>query len=94
MSANHHRHIHWPFFSDRAEGAQTSHRANPYKLQWMFYKSWQLALISMIAIPIMLISTYIFKESVKKAFQKVRTQVSLLNAFLIASSILYGTKSL
>lgn len=51
-------------------------------ISWMFYKSWQLALISMIAIPIMLISTYIFKESVKKAFQKVRSQVSLLNAFL------------
>ena len=48
----------------------------------MFYSSWQLALISMITIPIMLLSTYIFKESVKKAFQKVRTQVALLNAFL------------
>jgi ATP-binding cassette subfamily B multidrug efflux pump len=49
---------------------------------WMFLKSWQLALISLVALPIMILSTYIFKESVKKAFQKVRTQVSLLNAFL------------
>ena len=49
---------------------------------WMFLKSWQLALISLAALPIMILSTYIFKESVKKAFQKVRTQVSLLNAFL------------
>lgn len=49
---------------------------------WMFLKSWQLALISLIALPFMILSTYIFKESVKKAFQKVRTQVSLLNAFL------------
>ncbi len=49
---------------------------------WMLFKSWQLALISMIALPFMILSTYIFKESVKKAFQKVRTQVSLLNAFL------------
>lgn len=49
---------------------------------WMFLKSWQLALISLIALPFMFLSTYLFKESVKKAFQKVRTQVSLLNAFL------------
>ncbi len=48
----------------------------------MFYSSWKLALISLVTIPIMFISTYIFKESVKKAFQKVRTQVALLNAFL------------
>ncbi|MDA9952360.1 ABC transporter ATP-binding protein/permease [Chitinophagales bacterium] len=49
---------------------------------WMVLKSWQLALISLAALPFMILSTYIFKESVKKAFQKVRTQVSLLNAFL------------
>lgn len=49
---------------------------------WMLLKSWQLALVSMIVLPLMVLSTYIFKESVKKAFQKVRTQVSLLNAFL------------
>lgn len=49
---------------------------------WMLVKSWQLALISLIALPFMIITTYIFKESVKKAFQKVRTQVALLNAFL------------
>ena len=49
---------------------------------WMFLKSWQFALISLAALPFMILSTYLFKESVKKAFQKVRTQVSLLNAFL------------
>lgn len=49
---------------------------------WMLLKSWQLALVSMIVLPLMVLSTYVFKESVKKAFQKVRTQVSLLNAFL------------
>jgi len=48
----------------------------------MFYSSWKMALISLITIPLMLISTYIFKEKVKQAFQKVRTQVALLNAFL------------
>ncbi|MCB9256004.1 MAG: ABC transporter ATP-binding protein [Chitinophagales bacterium] len=49
---------------------------------WMLLKSWQLALVSMIVLPLMVLSTYLFKESVKKAFQKVRTQVALLNAFL------------
>jgi ATP-binding cassette, subfamily B, multidrug efflux pump len=49
---------------------------------WMLIKSWQLALISLIALPFMILATYIFKESVKKAFQKVRTQVALINAFL------------
>lgn len=49
---------------------------------WMLVKNWKLALISMIALPIMVFATYVFKESVKSAFQKVRTQVALLNAFL------------
>lgn len=49
---------------------------------WMLVKNWKLALVSMIALPIMVLATYIFKESVKSAFQKVRTQVALLNAFL------------
>jgi ATP-binding cassette, subfamily B, multidrug efflux pump len=49
---------------------------------WMFLKSWQLALVSLITMPFLFYSTYVFKESVKKAFQKVRTQVSKMNAFL------------
>ena len=32
--------------------------------------------------PLMLIATYIFKEKVKEAYQKVRTQISRMNAFL------------
>jgi ATP-binding cassette, subfamily B, multidrug efflux pump len=49
---------------------------------WMFMKSWQLAMVSLITMPFLFYSTYVFKESVKKAFQKVRTQVSKMNAFL------------
>jgi ATP-binding cassette, subfamily B, multidrug efflux pump len=51
-------------------------------VSWMFMKSWQLALVSLITMPFLFYSTYLFKESVKKAFQKVRTQVSKMNAFL------------
>lgn len=48
----------------------------------MLVQNWKLALVSMAALPVMIWSTYIFKEAVKGAFQKVRTQVSRLNAFL------------
>jgi ATP-binding cassette subfamily B multidrug efflux pump len=48
----------------------------------MFYVNWQLALISLSVIPIMLISTRIFQNAVKKAFQDVRTKVAELNSFV------------
>lgn len=48
----------------------------------MFYTSWRLTLICIITLPFLLLATYIFKESVKKAFQQVRTQISVMNAFL------------
>ncbi|MFT4033201.1 MAG: ABC transporter ATP-binding protein [Siphonobacter sp.] len=48
----------------------------------MMYTDWQLALISLSTIPLMLISTYIFKEKVKKSFNEVRTAVANLNSFV------------
>lgn len=48
----------------------------------MFYTDWRLALISLSTIPLLLISTYIFKNAIKDAFQDVRTQVARLNAFV------------
>ncbi|MCL4165210.1 UNVERIFIED_CONTAM: hypothetical protein GTU68_007753, partial [Idotea baltica] len=48
----------------------------------MFYTDWRLSLISLSTIPFMLISTYIFKEKVKKSFNKVRNAVSNLNSFM------------
>ena len=48
----------------------------------MFITSWKLTLICLITMPLMVIATYIFKEKVKVAFQKVRTQISTMNAFL------------
>jgi ATP-binding cassette subfamily B multidrug efflux pump len=48
----------------------------------MFYTDWRLSLISLATIPFMLISTYIFKEKVKKSFNEVRNAVANLNSFV------------
>jgi len=48
----------------------------------MFYTSWRLALICLLVMPFLIIATYVFKEKVKVAFQRVRTQISKMNAFL------------
>ncbi len=48
----------------------------------MFYTDWRLSLISLSTVPLMLVSTYIFKEKVKKSFNIVRTAVSNLNSFV------------
>jgi ATP-binding cassette, subfamily B, multidrug efflux pump len=48
----------------------------------MLFIDWRLALISLSTLPILLISTYIFKEKIKVTFNEVRTAVSNLNAFL------------
>lgn len=49
---------------------------------YMFYNNWDLALITLIPIPILFIATSIFKKVIKKAFQDVREQVSRLNTFV------------
>ncbi len=51
-------------------------------LLFMFGVDWQLSLISLAPFPIIIISTYIFKESVNKSFIKVRNAVAALNAFV------------
>ncbi len=48
----------------------------------MFYTDWRLSLISLCTIPFMLVSTYVFKEKVKKSFNEVRNAVSNLNSFV------------
>ncbi len=48
----------------------------------MFMTHWKLTLISLSLIPLLLISTYIFKESVKKAFDETRVAVANLNTFV------------
>ena len=51
-------------------------------LAFMFYEDWRLALLSLSTIPLLLISTYIFKEKIKVAFNDVRNDVSNLNTFV------------
>jgi len=48
----------------------------------MFYTDWKLTLISLAAFPLLIVSTYIFKEKIKSAFNDVRTAVSNLNTFV------------
>lgn len=48
----------------------------------MFYTDWRLAAISLSTIPVMLFSTYVFKEKIKKSFNEVRTAVANLNSFV------------
>ena len=48
----------------------------------MMLKDWKLALITLIPMPFLLMSTYVFKEAIKSSFQEVRTQVAHLNTFL------------
>ncbi len=48
----------------------------------MFFLNVKLTLIILSPIPILLIATYIFKQSVQASFQEVRTQVARLNAFV------------
>jgi ATP-binding cassette subfamily B multidrug efflux pump len=51
-------------------------------LAFMFYMDWRLALVSLSTIPLMILSTYVFKEKIKVAFNDVRNAVSNLNAFV------------
>ncbi|MBC6991695.1 MULTISPECIES: ABC transporter ATP-binding protein [Hymenobacter] len=49
---------------------------------FMFWIDWRLTLVSLAVVPPLLISTYVFKEKVKKSFQEVRTAVASLNSFV------------
>ncbi|MBK9734879.1 MAG: ABC transporter ATP-binding protein [Saprospiraceae bacterium] len=48
----------------------------------MLYTSWRLTAIVFITMPFMMLATYVFKEKVKVSYQKVRTQIANMNAFL------------
>jgi ATP-binding cassette subfamily B multidrug efflux pump len=49
---------------------------------YMLWQDWKLALITLIPMPLLFASTYVFKEAIKSSFQEVRTQVAQLNTFL------------
>jgi ATP-binding cassette, subfamily B, multidrug efflux pump len=48
----------------------------------MFYTNWRLTLVSLALLPLLLLSTYIFKEKVKKSFDETRVAVANLNSFV------------
>jgi len=48
----------------------------------MFFTSWRLTLLVLAVFPFLIIAAYIFKEKVKVAFEKVRSELSNMNAFL------------
>ncbi len=48
----------------------------------MFVVNWKLALLSLLPVPILIWATSIFKNSIQRSFQDVRTQVARLNAFV------------
>lgn len=50
-------------------------------IAFMLATNWKLTLVSLATFPLLLYSTYVFKESIKTAFQSVRNQVAKLNAF-------------
>ena len=49
---------------------------------YMMIQDWKVALITLIPMPFLLMSTYVFKEAIKSSFQDVRTHVAQLNTFL------------
>lgn len=51
-------------------------------LALMFVTSVKLTFICLITMPLMMLATYVFKEKVKASYQRVRTQISRMNAFL------------
>jgi ATP-binding cassette subfamily B protein len=48
----------------------------------MFSIDWRLTLVSLAMLPLLLFSTYIFKEKIKDSFNEVRTAVANLNSFV------------
>jgi ATP-binding cassette subfamily B protein len=51
-------------------------------LSFMFYLDWQLTLVSLSVLPFLFYAGYVFKESVRKSFEEVRTEVAKLNTFV------------
>ncbi|MFT6215420.1 MAG: ATP-binding cassette subfamily B protein [Roseivirga sp.] len=49
---------------------------------FMFYLDWKLTLVSLSTLPLLIFSTYIFKEKIKVTFNDVRNAVSNLNSFV------------
>ena len=51
-------------------------------LTYMFFVDWGLTLVCLAPFPLLIIATWLFKESVNKSFIRVRNAVASLNAFV------------
>lgn len=51
-------------------------------LGFMLTTNWKLTLVCLTTVPFLVWASYIFKEKVKGSFERVRTQVARMNAFL------------
>lgn len=51
-------------------------------LVFMFYTNWKLTLVSLSTLPVLIFSTYVFKEKIKVSFNNVRVAVANLNSFV------------
>jgi ATP-binding cassette subfamily B protein len=49
---------------------------------FMFYTSWELALMVLIVIPFLAIVSFFFKNRIRETFRAIRQNVSLMNSFL------------
>ncbi len=51
-------------------------------LAFMFYINWELTLVILIPVPILIVSTVLFKRAIKTAFIEVRKNVAKINTFI------------
>jgi ATP-binding cassette subfamily B multidrug efflux pump len=51
-------------------------------LLFMFWTDWKLTLVCLAPFPLLILATWLFKESVNKSFIRVRNAVAALNAFV------------
>src|SRR5580698_3467962 len=51
-------------------------------LLFMFWTNWKLTLVCLAPFPLLILATWLFKESVNKSFIRVRNAVAALNAFV------------
>lgn len=49
---------------------------------WLFWLDWSLAIVSLIIIPLLFIATNWFRKNARRGFDRVRTRMAKLNAFL------------
>ncbi len=49
---------------------------------WLFWLDWQLAIVSLVIVPLLFVATNWFRKNARRGFDKVRTRMARLNAFL------------